>query len=170
MLKALAELTVDTSFELNVIGGGVKLNHYKQFAMNLSLLDRVKFIGALPNTEVVPYLQRASIAIFPFVIAEDGDQEGLGLTMVEAMGCECLVLAADLPAVRDVIAHGDTGLLFESGDYLQLASLLQEALDNIDTSNDICRRARALALEKFDWETVAHRYYLILSEIIDAKP
>ena len=34
-----------------------------------------------------------ALAVFPFVQAKDGDVEGLGLVMIEAMGCGCPVIA-----------------------------------------------------------------------------
>ena len=59
----------------------------------------------MPQDELPALYRRAALFVAPFVEAESGDQEGLGLVTVEAIGCGCPVLVSDLPAVSDVVAE-----------------------------------------------------------------
>lgn len=165
LLEALSTLKSRPNLDVTIIGGGNSLVDYQRHAKALSLDECVSFTGALPNEEIVSYLQRAAIAVFPFVVAKDGDQEGLGLTMVEAMGCECLVIASELPAVRDVIQHEHTGLLVEAGNPLALAQSIEYVLESKRNHQEITLRARKYALNTFDWAHIANRYSHVIESL-----
>jgi len=109
--------------------------------------------------EQLPFLlRRAGLLVAPFLIAKGGDQEGLGLVSVEAAGCECPVIAGDVPAVRDVIADGETGILVAPGNPEALATSIAALLADPDRCARLGRAARTFCLERFDWQTVAERY------------
>lgn len=46
------------------------------------------------------------------------------------MGCGCAVVASELPAIRDVITHEQTGLLAKPGEPMDFANKIAELLDN----------------------------------------
>jgi len=158
LLQAMAELANTQEFRLDVIGGGARLEFYRNEVLKLGLSESVFFHGAIANHLLVPYLQKATIGVFPFRVAEDGDQEGLGLTMVEAMGCECAVVASDLPAVRDVVVDGVTGHLVENGSALSFAEKISALLSSPEGASRLGQDARLFVLRKFDWRCVATQY------------
>ena len=96
--------------------------------------------------------------MFPFVEAESGDQEGFGLVMVEAMGCGCLVVASELPAVRDVIRPGETGFFATSRDIRSLSDALIKTLVDQDGMQSVATRGLEHAIRSFDWEVTAGRF------------
>ncbi|TNC80743.1 MAG: glycosyltransferase family 4 protein [Oleiphilus sp.] len=162
LLKAVSILQPKQEFVVDIIGGGSKLDYYKSQADRYRVLDRVLFHGAIENASIGSFLQHASIAVFPFRVTTDGDQEGLGLTMVEAMGCECIVIASDLPAVRDVVKDGVTGFLVEAESAELLAEQIDRVLSDQDKLDSLRINARQHVLRSFDWSIVAARYNGIL--------
>lgn len=162
LLQAMAELAKTQKFRIDIIGGGAKLAFYRNEVLKLGLSESVFFHGAIANHLLVPYLQQATIGVFPFRVAEDGDQEGLGLTMVEAMGCECAVVASDLSAVRDVVVDGVTGHLIANGSALSFAENISALLSSPESASKLGQDARLFVLSKFDWRSVAAQY----SEIV----
>lgn len=40
--------------------------------------------------------------VAPFIKAKSGDEEGLGLVLVEALACGCPVLVGDVASMRDI--------------------------------------------------------------------
>lgn len=68
-------------------------------AAALDFQEKVAFICAIPQAELPALCQRAAVFVAPFVRAASCDQEGLGLVLAEAIGCECQVIARDVPAV-----------------------------------------------------------------------
>ena len=68
-------------------------------------------MGAVPNTTLPELFQQASVFIFPSVVSDDGDREGFGLVLVEAMGCGCAAVVTDLPAMEDIVQNGKTAIV-----------------------------------------------------------
>lgn len=62
---------------------------------------KICFIEIVSQTKLADQYRTATLVIFPFVIAQSVDQEGFGLIQVEAMGCECPIIAGDLTAIHD---------------------------------------------------------------------
>jgi glycosyltransferase involved in cell wall biosynthesis len=87
--------------------------------------------------------------------------EGLGLVMVEAMGCGCPVIASDLPAVRDVINHGENGILVEPNNSRILAVNIEYFLKSSIKNELIDFRT---ILKKFDWINIVDLYKNIISK------
>jgi phosphatidyl-myo-inositol dimannoside synthase len=131
LLDALHQLRqAGVSFSAEIVGHGPLAGTLAEKTRTLGLDDRVHFAGPVSHDSLADHYQRAAIAVFPFVEAADGDQEGFGLVMVEAMGCGCAVIASDLPAVRDVIQNGETGILVPPGDSRALAAAIRDALED----------------------------------------
>ena len=107
--------------------------------------------------------RRAAAVVMPSIVAQDGDQEGLGLVIAEALACECPVIASDLPAIRDVIDEGVTGLLARPGDARDLADKIVAMLRDPGRARTLARRGRDMVLERFDWASVARGYGQLLS-------
>lgn len=165
LLNALAELKLEfDQFQIDIIGGGKMLNGYQQMANELSLSKHVRFVGPLPNSDIIPFLQQAEIAVFPFKKAANGDQEGLGLTVVEAMGCECLAIVSKLPATEDLIECGINGFFVEQNNPEQLALMIKRCLQDKSILG-LSKEARSMALQKFDWVSVGREYSKIISRL-----
>jgi glycosyltransferase involved in cell wall biosynthesis len=118
------------------------------------------------QSELPALYRRARLAVFPFVVAKSGDQEGLGLVQVEAMGCGCPVIAGDLPAIHDTITHGENGLLVQSGNAEALADTIIRALNDWDLCLRLAREARRRVVERFDWEVIAEKYAGLYEKVI----
>ena len=107
--------------------------------------------------------------MLPFRIADDGDQEGLGLVAVEAMGCGLPVIVGDVPAIRDVVNHTETGWIVPTGNPNQLAEAILHLLENPQIAANIANAARDYVVEHFDWSTSAQRYQDILLRLTNQK-
>ncbi|MCG3202237.1 MAG: D-inositol-3-phosphate glycosyltransferase [Gammaproteobacteria bacterium] len=154
---------------LRVIGDGPERERYRKLAARQRVAERIDWVGGKPHSELVAEYRRATMLVFPSVKTGSGDQEGLGLVPVEALGCECPVVASDLPAIRDVIADGETGLLAAHGDPASLAEQIIAFLGDPNRRLAIARRGREAAVQRFDWQEVVQRYRLHLKSLIGGK-
>ena len=159
---ALARSAIPAA-RLVVLGAGPLEAELRQRAHELDIAAAVTFGGAVPNEELAPYYRRAAAVVMPSIVAQDGDQEGLGLVIAEALACECPVIASDLPAIRDVIDEGVTGLLARPGDARDLADKIVAMLRDPGRARTLARRGRDMVLERFDWASVARGYGQLLS-------
>ncbi len=154
---------------LEVVGHGPLRDPLLNRARTLGLDRCVQFVGPVPHDRLADHYRRADIAVFPFVEAADGDQEGFGLVMVEAMGCGCAVVASDLPAVRDVIEPGVTGMLVPPRDPAALADGVAQALKDPEATRAMAARGRSHALEHFDWDRTRLHFSALYGSLIQSN-
>lgn len=151
LLEALALFDSNERPSLDIVGDGPLRATLEEQTSRLGLTSHVRFLGARPHSDLPEHYRRASIAVFPFVEAADGDQEGFGLVMVEAMGSGCAVVASELPAVRDVLRDNNVGVSVPPATPSALAATLAHLLADPHTRHTIASNGRKHALERFDW-------------------
>ena len=155
------------NLSLKIVGDGPLRESLEAFSNTLGVQDKVQFVGSVLNVDVPDFLRAAKISVMPSVVASSGDQEGLGLVAVEALGCGCAVVAFDLPAVRDTIIHGQTGLMAEPESAADLANKIAMFLDDDALRSRLAKAGRRHALEHFNWSTVGSSYAGIIAEMIE---
>ena len=107
--------------------------------------EAVRTPGYLPEQELARVVAGAAALAFP------SWYEGFGLPALEALACGTPVVAADLPALREVL--GDQAELVAPGDAAALADALARVLD--DPGGEPARAARRTRAAGFTWETCA---------------
>ncbi|MGX5201529.1 glycosyltransferase family 4 protein [Aliikangiella sp. IMCC44632] len=151
--------------QLTVVGEGSEKAFNQQLAMELSLNSNIEFKGSLAHSEIPVLLNQSRIFVMPSIVSASGDQEGLGLVAVEAMGCGCAVIASDLAAIKDVVIHKRTGIMFKAGSHIELGKALIGLLDDSNQCEEIAQRGHDYANINFDWSMVAKRYTEYFNEI-----
>ncbi|PIW36787.1 MAG: hypothetical protein COW24_03820 [Candidatus Kerfeldbacteria bacterium CG15_BIG_FIL_POST_REV_8_21_14_020_45_12] len=128
LLRALAYVSDD--FRLTFVGDGSQRLGLEDQVKKLGWQHKVKFVGRRDDVE--KFYQAADIAIVP------SRWEGLGLAALEAMAAGCAVVAADVDGLREIVRHGETGLLVN----FEAAKLAGEAISELMRDP---KRQRALA-------------------------
>lgn len=108
-------------------------------------MARVHFVGRVPHAVLTQLMQVSAVHVYltyPFV---------LSWSLMEAMSVGCLVLASDTEPVREVIRHGENGLLTDFFDVEGLARGVADAL---------ARRAELAALRTAARDTIVRGYDL----------
>ncbi|MEN1960945.1 glycosyltransferase family 4 protein [Luteimonas sp. MJ246] len=154
---------------LVIVGFGPEEAALKQQARMLGVARHVEFLGAVPQANLPDLYRRAAVFVAPFVEAASGDQEGLGLVLVEAMGCGCPVIAGDVPAVRDILG-GALHRIVKARDANALATVILDTLAHQRRDLDEAQVLRKFLLEKFDWQSVSDRYAALLESCMGARP
>jgi glycosyltransferase involved in cell wall biosynthesis len=122
--------------------------------------DSAVFAGTVSHEALPAHYQHAALLVFPSVA-----EEGLGLVVIEAMGCGCPVLISDLPALADVVIDGQTGFLFPQGDHAKLALRLDELMRQPALRTAVAERGREAILSHFDWSVVGENYRTLYDEL-----
>lgn len=147
---------------LTIAGFGPERTALEKQVAGLGLAERVRFLGALAQQDLPDFYRRAAVFVAPFVQATSGDQEGLGLVLVEAAGCGCPIVAGDVPAVRDVLGDDDA----ECVDPRNTTDLADAVIRILDDPRTAGLRAEVLCdrlLDRLDWHKVADEYATVLS-------
>ena len=145
LLRAITGLPPQPQpFVLLVVGDGPLRGKLERLSHELGLADRVWFLGE--RRDVIALLQAASFLVLPSL------GEGLSNVLLEAMACGCPVLASDVPGNREVVRHGEDGLLYAGGS----VESLQQALLRMITDAHLRHQLATRALERVRSEFSSH--------------
>lgn len=162
-LRAMpAVISQQSSAILNIAGYGPEQSRLKALAKELAITEQVHFLGAVAQDRLPDLYREASIFIAPFITSGDGDQEGLGLVTIEAIGCGCPVILSDVAAARDVSAGLQSVATVPMADSEALAEAIVSALANSQKLSAQATGAREQVMDRFDWISVANRYQDLL--------
>ena len=151
LINAFAELkkNITTSIRLTIVGDGELRPQIEAMIKQLDLDNDIVLLGR--RSDIPELLSQADI----FVLASK--HEGLPTVVIEAMACECYVVATDCGGSAEIV--GDTGQLVPIQDSKALATALQAAisLSSKDrTQNN--EKARARVEEFFSLETSVKKW------------
>lgn len=144
---------------LSIVGDGPDKARLASLVKLAGIEKHVHFLGPLKNSKLPPFYQRAAIFLAPSL------SEGFGLTLIEALACECPVIASDLPAFHDIISDGTTGIFVPPGDIQAIADKTVYLLDNPEARKSLGCAGREAVLEKFDWDVVSKKYVDLLESL-----
>lgn len=128
-------------------------------------MSRVHFTGRIPHEGLVA-LFRASAAhvyyTYPFV---------LSWSLVEAMGCEALIIGSDTPPLAEFVRHEENGLLLPFFDHQRMAEAVVDALTHPDRYVPLRRAARRTMLERFDLHAIClPRQEKLFDTVLEGRP
>ena len=166
LLAALPEVIARRpSAFLTVVGFGPEETERRAQAQDLGIAHRVHFLGALAQAELPALYRRAAVFVAPFIQAGSGDQEGLGLVLVEALGCGCPVVAGDLAAVEDLLEPDEADWRVVATEVSTLARCVSAVLEHPEEACHRADRMRVRLSQRLGWDTVARQYAEILQGI-----
>lgn len=123
--------------------------------------EKIEFWGAKTHTELKEIYASADIFVAPSVTAKDGDQEGFGLVMLEAMASGLPVVASDSGGISQLITDNVNGLLCEEKNVEHIAETINLILsDEQLASKIICNAAKSI--QKYDYSNIAKEYIRLL--------
>jgi glycosyltransferase involved in cell wall biosynthesis len=157
LLEALAATTGGAL--LDAVGDGGDRSALEARAAALGLGARVRWHGALPQEQLVPFYRSAAAVVIP------SEDEGLGLVAVEAQLCETPVIAFRSGGLTDVVTDGVTGLLAPPGDVRALAAAMDAVLAHRERGAALGRAGRLKALARFSPAVVAAHYASIYGRV-----
>ena len=73
------------------------------------------------------------------------------LKPLEAMAMGKAVVASDVGGHRELIRHGESGVLFPAGDAAALAGAIETLLDDVELRRKLERQGLAVARDQFQW-------------------
>jgi glycosyltransferase involved in cell wall biosynthesis len=112
-------------FEARVIGGGPDQDLLARRIAELGVGDRVKLEGPMPQERLLPLLRDADAFVLPCVLAPDGDQDGIPVSLMEAMAYAIPCVSTRISGIPELIEDGKDGLLVAEKDPEALANALE---------------------------------------------
>jgi len=138
ILPALREQFPDLIYL--IVGGasaeGDWREHLEQQVRDLGLEDAVRFLGTLPQEELLAPLSAADLFVLPT------KNEGWANVFLEAMACGLPVVTTDVGGNREVVCNEDIGIVIPFGSRQELLKAVAEGLRRNWDRDTILRYAR----------------------------
>ena len=116
----------------------------------------VHYTGKLPYDQFLQLLQLSACHVYltyPFVMS---------WSLLEAMACGCAVVGSDTAPVREVIRHGENGLLVDFFSPADLASAVAELLRDRERAATFGVQARRTVVRTYDVDVCVQRQLALM--------
>jgi glycosyltransferase involved in cell wall biosynthesis len=143
---------------LRIAGFGPEENAIRQLAAKLGVLHRIIFAGAVPNAQLPELYRRAALLVAPFVEDKRGEQDGLPVVLIEALGCGCPVIAGDVAGTAELFDSERDTVCVDATDIAALSGRIVTALEQPERCAQVARRLAAQIRQRYDWQAVAQSY------------
>lgn len=94
-----------------------------------------------------------------------GNTEGLGVVLLEAMACKVPVIGSNIGGIPDIIQDGETGLLVPEKNISKLSKAVINLVENENFRNKLANGGYNLVEDKFNWRKIAQSYISIYTQI-----
>lgn len=135
---------------LVLIGEGKLRSSLEEYSAKLGIADAIIWTGFCSN---IPHMLSAlDIYVLPSI------NEGLSLSILEAMAAEKPVIATRVGSAVEVINHGKTGILIKPGSKDEIINAIQDLLGNADLRNNLAKQARQFVISNYDVQKMVDGY------------
>ena len=158
LLDALPQiLTKLPDARVLLVGGGPQEAALKAQSQRLGLVDKVVFTGRVPHAEVQSYYDLVDVLAYP--------RHSMRLTELvtplkplEAMAQGRLLVASDVGGHKELIRHGETGILFKAGSVNSLAQSITDLLSQRERWPALRQAGRRFVEAERSWAASSINY------------
>lgn len=166
LIEAFRRLhTTAANTHLLIVGDGPGREELEKYAHAHGLNGAVTFTGNVSYDDIPQYLAAIDIAVAPYGPNENFYYSPIKIFEYMAMGKP--VVAGSIGQVEEVIAHGETGLLFAPGNLGQLVAGLATLAEDAELCRYLGERARTWVLQERTWENNARQVIAIANELME---
>ncbi len=158
------------NLNLLLIGRGDKnyVRKLKKLSIQLKIMKNIKFIDQVPHHIIKDYYSIIDIIVLPRLNLPVC-RKVTPLKPLEAMAFQKLVIASNLPALKQVIIPGNTGDLFIPEDPEDLAKKIIYYFKNPKKKKEIEKSARSYVEENYSWNKIIPKYKKFYSSLFKNK-
>jgi glycosyltransferase involved in cell wall biosynthesis len=167
LIEATARLVADgRNVACLLVGDGSLRPQLEASVAAAGLGDSVIFTGRVPHEEVGAHYA----LLDAFVIARVPDRAATFVTPLkpyEAMATGVPIVVSDLPALTEIAARDERGLVFPAGDADALAATLARLMDHPEQGARLASTARTWVLAERTWAANGPRYRDFYASILE---
>lgn len=152
--------------KLILAGGGPVREQLLQQVNKLQLQDNVNLPGKVSAEDLEMLYAQGDIFVLPAIIDKNGDTEGLGVVLIEAMTYKIPVIASNVGGIPDVIVTGTSGILVDQKNPSMLANELIGLLKDPEKMQRIGEQGYNFISTRFSWERVIRDIENLYSEVM----
>lgn len=128
--------------------------------------EQVIFWGSKTHEELLNIYASADVFVTPSVTTENGEKEGFGLVVIEAMASGLPVVASRSGGISNIIEDEVNGLLVEEKDSEGIAKSVKRLLKD-DAMREKIVQNGYLTANKYDYDYIAEEYYRLIERSLE---
>lgn len=150
-LRAVAKFAArGVPLRYDIVGDGPLKSDLEALAETLGIADRVRFHGARAHDDVVRLMRASDILLAPSVTDALGEQEGIPVTIMEAMATGLPVISSVHSGIPELIDDRVNGILVPERDVDGIVTALTELLTSPERSQNIAASARSKVVADYN--------------------
>ncbi|HEX7776789.1 MAG TPA: glycosyltransferase [Parvibaculum sp.] len=154
-LRAVAKLAArGVPLRYEIVGDGPLRDGLQDLARSLGIAGRVRFHGARVQEDVARLMRQSDVFLAPSVTDAQGDQEGIPVTIMEAMATGMPVVSSLHSGIPELVDDGVGGFLVQERDVDGIADALASLLGAPDRCRIMGKAAREKVLAMHNIETL----------------
>jgi glycosyltransferase involved in cell wall biosynthesis len=171
LLRALGILADrGVPFDCRIVGGGALAGDLRALAASVSIEQRVRFLGARPQTMLLQEYAQAEVFALAPVVTQDGDRDGIPNVLREGMASSVPVVSTAISGIPELIRDGETGLLVPPRDPTALADALQLLLSDSGIRKRLAEAGRRWVSSHCDLTECVRPLAAVFEERLGAIP
>lgn len=127
--------------------------------------NKIMFVGPKSHEELPVIIASADLFVAPSIVAEDGDQEGLPVSIIEAMASGLPVVSGISGGTKDIVEDGVNGFILNAKDIDVLADKINKIISDSVLSLKMSEKALITA-EKYSYESIGRKYYELIQRVL----
>jgi glycosyltransferase involved in cell wall biosynthesis len=143
-----------------IIGDGISRKWMEMEVQKKNIRRNFTFLGFLPHTKVVTFLNISRISIVP------SRYEPFGLVTGEAMASGLPVVGTKVSGTKNLVMNGGTGYLVDVNDYKSLANRLIFLIQNPERASQMGDRGRKRIKKYFSEKIVTDQFVSVYRKLI----
>ncbi|MGI6464767.1 MAG: glycosyltransferase [Methanobacterium sp.] len=144
---------------LKIVGTGPLESKLKELVYELDLGDEVEIVKNVSDEELLMIYNSSDLFVLPSIVDSQGNTEGLGVVLLEAMACGLPVIGSDVGGIPDIIEDEKTGVLVKEKDYEELSKVILNLIFEDNLRNYLVDNSLKIVKTNFSWKMISN-YYL----------
>jgi glycosyltransferase involved in cell wall biosynthesis len=133
---------------VRILGEGPARRSLEALIAAEGVADRVEMPGFYQHAELARHLAEASALVMPSKVV-DGQRDGMPTVVVEAWLAGVPVVASLVGGMPEVIADGESGVVFEAGNAHALARRVEDLLESTELRDAVVAGGLRVAKDEF---------------------
>jgi glycosyltransferase involved in cell wall biosynthesis len=169
LIDAMGMIESDPLPYLLIGGRGPLRNKLERQVRQKNLEDRIRIVDHIPFEFIHHYYRAADVFVLPSIIDKEGNTEGLGVVLLEALACGIPCIASRVGGITDIVQDGKNGFLVEPEDPAALAGKIAVLIEDDRLRKKMSEYGRRFVVNNFSWKAKAQEMYRIYQKLIESE-
>jgi len=168
-ISAVCQRHPEWLIQYDIVGEGPLRTDLEFLISQLKIQEKVKLWGAKTHENVQSLMMQAHIFLLPSVTARNGDQEGIPVSLMEALASGMPVLSTLHSGIPELVQDGQSGFLVPERDVDALAERLEYFIEHPEIWPEMGKAGWKFVEEHYDINKLNNRLVEIYQKLLDGK-